>query len=91
MSEPNGHGTGTRARPRAPRPHVITQTERLVLDARVADALILVARHAGTRDPERLAWLLDQVVRTITSPEYYRTWIASIEAEGNTWHRGTKP
>jgi hypothetical protein len=62
-----------------------------VTDARVADALILAARYAGTRDPERLAWLLDQIIRTITTPDYYREWIASYETRGTRWHQGLEP
>lgn len=67
------------------------QANKPYTDERIADALLLIGRHAGTDDPACLAWLIEQIVRTIAGTAYYEQWVAFYESRGKTWDRGHEP
>jgi hypothetical protein len=69
------------------RPHLDAVESRRT--GKIADALIVAMRHGHRRGRER-AWVLDQIVRSLTGTHYHE-WVASFEVSDRKWDEGTEP
>ena len=59
-------------------------------------ALGMITQHGGTDGAHHKQWVLDQVVRMLTTPKGYENWVYDYEHNSNgeklyTWDEGIAP
>lgn len=60
------------------------------LDNRIAGALGVIHKFANTDGAHHKQWLIDQVVQSLTGPQYDQ-WVSDFEGNDDYWDKGIAP